>query len=146
MVVASRAVVVDVAPDADTVAVLACRRLPVASQTPDVARGVTRRVRMAAEHNALKTILSLGEEAMGDVVKQLLANEGFVAAMQKAVVGGISAKRNIDKGLVGVFGLVNIPTVDDVDKVRSRLAEVEELVAELTTRLEKINEQLDADD
>ncbi len=101
---------------------------------------------MAAEHNALKTILSLGEEAMGDVVKQLLANEGFVAAMQKAVVGGISAKRNIDKGLVGVFGLVNIPTVDDVDKVRSRLAEVEELVAELTTRLEKINEKLDADD
>ena len=101
---------------------------------------------MASEHNAVKTILSLGEEAMGDVVKQLLANEAFVVAMQKAVVGGISAKRNIDKGLTGVLGLVNIPTVDDVDKVRARLTEVEELVAELTTRLEKINEKLDADE
>jgi hypothetical protein len=101
---------------------------------------------MASEHNAVKTILSLGEEAMGDVVKQLLANETFVTAMQKAVVGGISAKRNIDKSLTGVLGLVNIPTVDDVDKVRARLTEVEELVAELTTRLEKINEKLDTED
>jgi hypothetical protein len=101
---------------------------------------------MASEHNAVKTILSLGEEAMGDVVKQLLASEAFVTAMQKAVVGGISAKRNIDKGLSGVLGLVNIPTVDDVDKVRARLSEVEELVGELTTRLEKINEKLDAEE
>jgi len=101
---------------------------------------------MASEHNAVKTILSLGEEAMADVVKQLLAHDGFVTAMQKAVVGGISAKRNIDKGLSGVLGLVNIPTIDDVDKVRVRLIEVEELVTELTTRLEKINDKLDADD
>ncbi len=101
---------------------------------------------MASEHNAVKTILSLGEEAMADVVKQLLAHDGFVTAMQKAVVGGISAKRNLDKGLTGVLGLVNIPTVDDVDKVRARLTEVEELVGELTTRLEKINDKLDADD
>jgi hypothetical protein len=99
---------------------------------------------MASEHNAVKTILSLGEEAMADAVRQLLAHEGFVVAMQKAVVGGISAKRNLDKGLTGVLGLVNIPTVEDVDKVRARLTEVEELVAEVTTRLEKISDKLDS--
>jgi hypothetical protein len=99
---------------------------------------------MATEHNAVKTILSLGEEAMGDVIRQLLANDAFVTAMQKAVVGGISAKRNLDKGITGVLGLVNIPTVDDVDKVRARLTEVEELVAELTTRLEGVSDKLDA--
>jgi hypothetical protein len=99
---------------------------------------------MASEHNAVKTILSLGEEAMGDVVRQLLASEAFVTAMQKAVVGGISAKRNLDKGLTGVLGLVNIPTVEDVDKVRSRLTEIEELVGELTTRLEAVSEKIDA--
>lgn len=96
-----------------------------------------------SEHTAVKTILGLGEEKMGEVVRQLLANEGFVTAMQKAVVGGLSAKRNIDKGITGVLGLVNIPTVDDVDKVRNRLTEIEELVAELTTRLEKVSEKLD---
>lgn len=94
------------------------------------------------EHTAVKTILGLGEEKMGEVVRQLLANEGFVTAMQKAVVGGLSAKRNIDKGITGVLGLVNIPTVEDVDKVRNRLTEIEELVAELATRLEKVNEKL----
>ena len=94
------------------------------------------------EHTAVKTILGLGEEKMGEVVRQLLANEGFVTAMQKAVVGGLSAKRNIDKGITGVLGLVNIPTVEDVDKVRNRLTEIEELVAELATRLDKVNEKL----
>ena len=66
--------------------------------------------------------------------------------MQKAVVGGIEAKRNIDKGLTSVLGLVNIPTVEDVDKVRGRLAEVEELVAQLTSRLESLSERLDEED
>jgi hypothetical protein len=96
-----------------------------------------------SEHTAVKTILSLGEEGMAEVVKQLLANESFVAAMQKAVVGGIEAKRNIDRGLTSVLGLVNIPTVEDVDKARGRLAEVEELVGQLTTRLEALSDRLD---
>ena len=100
---------------------------------------------MSSEQTAVKTILSLGEEKMGEVVRQLLANEAFVTAMQKAVVGGLSAKRNLDKGLSGVLGLVNIPTVDDVDKVRNRLTEIEELVAELSTRLEKVNEKLETE-
>lgn len=96
-----------------------------------------------SEHNAVKTILALGEDGMGEVIRQLLANEGFVTAMQKAVVGGIEAKRNIDKGLTSVLGLINIPTVEDVDKVRGRMAEVEELVAQLTSRLESLSERLD---
>ncbi len=99
-----------------------------------------------SEQTAVKTILSLGEDRMGEVVRQLLANEGFVTAMQKAVVGGIEAKRNVDKGLTTVLGLVNIPTVEDVDKARSRLAEVEELVAQLASRLEAISERLDESD
>ena len=98
-----------------------------------------------SDDTAVKTILSLGEDKMGEVVRQLLANEGFVAAMQKAVVGGLSAKRNIDKGITGVLGLVNIPTVDDVDKVRARLTEIEELVSELTGRLGKVNDKLEGD-
>ena len=99
-----------------------------------------------SEHNAVKTILALGEDSMGEVIRQLLANESFVTAMQKAVVGGIEAKRNIDKGLTSVLGLINIPTVEDVDKVRGRLAEVEELVAQLTSRLESLSERLDEED
>ncbi len=99
-----------------------------------------------SEQNAVKTILSLGEERMGEVVRQLLANDTFVSAMQNAVVSGIEAKRSLDKGLSSVFGLVNIPTIDDVDKVRTRLAEVEELVGELTSRLEALSDRLDQDD
>lgn len=97
-----------------------------------------------SDETAVKTILSLGEEKMGEVVRQLLANEGFVAAMQKAVVGGLSAKRNFDKGITGVLGLVNIPTVDDVDRLRTRLSEIEELVSQVTARLGEVNDKLEA--
>ena len=96
-----------------------------------------------SEQTAVKTILSLGEERMSEVIRQLLANETFVTAMQGAVVGGIEAKRNIDKGVSSVLGLVNIPTIEDVDKVRARLNEVEELVQLLTSRLEAVSERLD---
>jgi hypothetical protein len=97
----------------------------------------------SSESNAVKTILSLGEEKMGEVVGQLLANESFVRAMQTAVVSGLSAKRNLDRGLASVLGLVNIPTVDDVDKVRGRLMEVEELMGEIGDRLAGLHDRIE---
>ncbi len=96
--------------------------------------------------SAVKSILSLGEEGMAEVIKQLLANERFVKAMQSTVVGSLEAKRTVDKGLTSMLGLVNIPTVEDVDKVRARLAEVEELTAQLTQRLNALSDRLDDDD
>ena len=97
---------------------------------------------MSESNNAVKTILSLGEEKMGEVVNQLLANEGFVIAVQKAITGGIQAKRSMDKGLSSVLSIVNIPTVDDVDKVRSRLQELEEAMGEIHDRLQHLDARL----
>jgi hypothetical protein len=94
--------------------------------------------------SAVKTILGLGEEKMGEVVNQLLANEAFVGAVQKAIAGSLGAKRNLDKGMTTLLGLVNIPTLEDVDKIRERMNEVEGSLAEIGERLEKLNDSLDA--
>ena len=54
---------------------------------------------------AVKTILGLGEEKMGEVVNQLLANEAFVSAVQKAITGSIGAKRSVDNFQFGTRGI-----------------------------------------
>ena len=100
---------------------------------------------MADKHdNAVKTILGLGEEKMGEVVNQLLANEAFVSAVQKAITGSIGAKRGIDKGVSAVLGMINVPTLDDIDKIREKMNELEETIAQIGDRLEKLNGKLDA--
>jgi hypothetical protein len=94
------------------------------------------------ENGAVKTILGLGEEKMGEVVNQLLANEAFVSAMQKAIAGSLGAKRSMDKTLSTVLGMVNVPTLEDVDKIRDKMNELEEAMAEIGERLEKLNDKL----
>jgi peptidoglycan hydrolase CwlO-like protein len=94
--------------------------------------------------NAVKTILGLGEEKMGEVVNQLLANEGFVSAVQKAISGSIGAKRSVDKGVSTLLGMINVPTLDDIDKIKEKMNELEETIAEIGERLEKLNGKLDS--
>ncbi|MCC7074529.1 MAG: hypothetical protein IT383_24695 [Deltaproteobacteria bacterium] len=84
---------------------------------------------------AVRTILGLGEEKMGEVVNQLLANEVFVQAMQRTITGSIGAKRNIDKGVSTLLSLVNVPTLDDIDKVKEKLDELEETIGEIADRV-----------
>jgi hypothetical protein len=99
---------------------------------------------MAEKHDsAVKTILGLGEEKMGEVVNQLLANEAFVGAVQKAITGSIGAKRSMDKGVSTLLSMVNIPTLDDIDKIRDKMNDLEETIAEIGDRLEKLNTKLD---
>jgi hypothetical protein len=97
---------------------------------------------MGDKESAVKTILGLGEEKMGEVVNQLLANEAFVSAMQKTIAGSLGAKRTMDKTLSTVLGMVNVPTLDDVDKIRDKMNELEEAMAEIGERLEKLNDKL----
>ena len=99
---------------------------------------------MVDRESAVKTILGLGEEKMGEVVNQLLANESFVTAMQRAVAGSLGAKRSVDKGVTTLLGMVNIPTLEDVDKIRDKMNELEEAMAEIGERLGKLNDKLSA--
>jgi hypothetical protein len=97
---------------------------------------------MSDSTNAVKTILALGEEKMSDVIQQLMGNASFVQSLQKAVTGSLEAKRSIDKGVSSLLSLVNIPSIDDVEKLRGRLQEAEDAVAALNVRLGALAERL----
>jgi len=94
------------------------------------------------DQTVVQQVLSLGEERMGDVVNQLLANESFVSAMQTAITQGLAAKRSVDSTVGTVLGAVNVPTLDDVDDVRSKLLELEDVLAEVEVRAKRISKRV----
>lgn len=102
---------------------------------------------MAEQDNGLvKSLLGLGEERMGEVVSQLLANERFVSAMQGAITQGLEAKCAVDKNLARLFDLANVPTLEDVYQLREKLQELEDLLADVLDRVQQIDARLSGED
>lgn len=99
---------------------------------------------MAEQDNGLvKSLLGLGEERMGEVVSQLLANERFVGAMQTAISQGLEAKRSVDKNVARLLDLANVPTLEDVYQLREKLQELEDLLADVLDRVQEIDAGLE---
>ena len=86
------------------------------------------------------SILNLGEEKLGELVNLLLANERFVGTVQSTISSGLNAKSTIDKNVERMLGWVNVPTLEDVDQLKAKLDELEEVMAEIGDRVRSINE------
>lgn len=100
---------------------------------------------MSAEDNGLvKSLLNLGEERMGEVVAQLLANESFVTAMQGAITGGLQAKRTVDKNVSRLLDIANVPTLEDVYQLREKLGELEDMLGDVLDRVQHLDERVEA--
>jgi pilus assembly protein TadC len=100
---------------------------------------------VSESQSAVRTILNLGEEKMSEVIAQLMGNPSFVQSLQKAVTSSLEAKRNVDKGVSSLLSFVNIPSIDDVEKLRKRLQETEDAVAMLNDRLSSLLSSLTTD-
>jgi hypothetical protein len=83
----------------------------------------------------LKRALSVGEERMGRLVTQLLSNERVMHGLQAVVSSALSAKSTFDRGVKTAMQVVNLPTADDVDDLRRKLAELEALLDGLAARV-----------
>lgn len=88
-----------------------------------------------------KSILELGEERLHDLVGVLLANERFVTAMQGAVTTSLSAKRSVDKNVTRLLALANVPTLQDLDEVREKLNELEDLLGDIHDRIRRLDQR-----
>jgi hypothetical protein len=84
----------------------------------------------------VKKALSAGEERVGKVVAAVLSNEQIMARVQKAMAAALEAKAAAEKGLKAAMQAVNLPTTDDVDELKRRLAELETIIDGLAARLE----------
>lgn len=95
------------------------------------------------DNGLVKNLLNLGEERMSEVVGQLLANERFVNAMQSAVTQGLTAKRTMDKSVSRIFHFANVPTLEDVEQVREKMQELEDMLGDVLDRVQALDERLE---
>src|ERR671934_502799 len=77
---------------------------------------------------AVKRALAAGEERMGKVVTQLLSNDRVMQGVQSIFASAVSAKSTFDRGVRTAMQAVNLPTTEDVEELRSPLAELEALL------------------
>jgi|GEM_PF-923748 len=96
-----------------------------------------------SDDNMAKSILGLGEERMGELLNTLMANENFVQAMQGAVSSSLAAKRVVDKNMERVFSFWNIPTLEDLDQVKDKVEELEDIMKQVQDRLLDLDERLE---
>lgn len=97
------------------------------------------------DSNLVSTIMNLGEDRMGELVGQLLANPSFAKTVERAVTSGLRAKQNVDSTLTTVFSAANVPTVDDISEVKTKLGELEDAMADVEDRLVRLIERFEDD-
>jgi hypothetical protein len=83
----------------------------------------------------VKRALAVGEERMGKLVTQLLASERVMHGVQTVVASALNAKSTIDRGVRTAMQAVNLPTTNDVEELRRKLAELEVLLDGLAARV-----------
>jgi len=88
----------------------------------------------------VQSILNLGEERMGEVINQLLANDTFVTMIQSTITSSLAAKQTVDKRLLGLLSTFNVPSLEDVEALSGKLDELEDLLAEVEDRIHRIRE------
>ncbi len=88
------------------------------------------------ENPMLKKALSMGEERMGRLVTQLLSNERVMHGVQTVVSSALNAKSTFDRGVRSAMQAVNLPSTEDVDELRRKLAELESVVDGIASRVD----------
>jgi hypothetical protein len=84
---------------------------------------------------AVKRALAAGEERVGKVVTQLLSNERVIHGVQTFMASALTAKSTFDRGVRTAMQAVSLPTTEDVEELRKRLAELEAMLDGLAARV-----------
>ena len=84
---------------------------------------------------AVKRALAAGEERLGKAVTQLLSSERVMQGVQSIFASAVSAKSTFDRGVRTAMQAVNLPTTEDIDELRKRLAELEAMLDGLAARV-----------
>jgi hypothetical protein len=100
-----------------------------------------REASMIRDNPLLKKMIETGEERMGKLATQLLSNETFMNALQKAVTAAIQTKGVVEQGVQAALGSMNIPTSADVKKLESKIEELERVFESLTSKISELQAQ-----
>ena len=93
------------------------------------------------ENPMLKKMIATGEEKMSKIASQLLGNERFMGALQKAVTAGMEARGTLERAAQTALSAMNIPTSGDVKKLESKIEELEKVFEGLTSKIAELQKK-----
>ena len=86
---------------------------------------------------AVKRAMSAGEERVGRLVTQLLASERVMHGVQSVLSSAMTAKSTFDRGVRTALGAVSLPTTEEVEDLRRKLAELEAMLDGIAAKVER---------
>ncbi len=96
---------------------------------------------MFKENPMVKRMLEMGEEQVGKLTQQLLSSEKFVSAVQTIVNNTLKAKGLLDKNIRLALSAMNLPSVADVENLKTKLEELDQTIRRLEEGLNRLSEQ-----
>jgi hypothetical protein len=86
---------------------------------------------------AVKRAMAAGEERVGKLVTQLLASERVMHGVQTVFASALTAKSTFDRGVRTALGAVSLPTTEEVEELRRKLAELEALIDGIAAKVDR---------
>jgi hypothetical protein len=96
---------------------------------------------MLKNNPVMKKLVATGEERVGKLAQQLLANERFVSAVQTLVSRSLAAKGTLDKSLRTALGAMNLPSTGDLEILREKVDDLERLLSNVESKVDQLLEQ-----
>ena len=85
----------------------------------------------------LQKALQAGEAQAGKVVGRLLSSETVTTGLQNLLSAASSARATFDAGVQGALKAANLPSAGDVESLRQKIGELEQLIDDLSARLDE---------
>ena len=81
---------------------------------------------------------SAGDNPVGRLAQQLLANERFVSALQALVSRTLMAKGTLDKSLRSALSAANLPSTSDVEALKGKVDDLERMLASIEAKVDAL--------
>mgnify|MGYP003383669643 CR=1 FL=1 len=95
---------------------------------------------MLKNNPMMKKLVATGEERIGKIAAQLLANEKFVATLQTLVSRTLSAKGTLDKSIRTALSAMNLPSTGDLEILKEKVGELEKLLGTIEGKVDQLLE------
>lgn len=89
----------------------------------------------------VKKLVATGEQQVGKIVQQVLANEKFVSSIQTVVQTTLSAKGAFDKNVRVALSAMNLPSTDDLEQLRNKVSELEAMLVKVDEKVSQLLEK-----
>lgn len=83
-----------------------------------------------------KKFVSVGEQKLNELATQVLSNEAIIDGLQDIMKTALTARKQAVATVKSALKLVNVPSLDDIKRLETKLDEVEAVFADVREALD----------